>query len=136
MQSVSPGLVKTEMPPQEFLENYSYLNPEDIADGVVYVLGTPPNVQVCRSSACHLWQVVGILDIRYRPRPYLTNSDGGEDQSFCLTILSWRWKDKVPPTYRCVGTKLDGVMSQKMATTKCNFIHSHTVAYIHTLIIQ
>jgi NADP+-dependent farnesol dehydrogenase len=53
-QSVSPGLVKTEMPPQQFLETYSYLDPEDIANGVLYVLGTPPHVQVSRSSVCHL----------------------------------------------------------------------------------
>jgi len=46
LQSLSPGLVKTEMPPQEFLDISPYLNPEDIADGVLYVLGTPPHVQV------------------------------------------------------------------------------------------
>jgi NADP+-dependent farnesol dehydrogenase len=44
--SVSPGLVNTEMPPQEYLKNSPYLNPEDIADGVLYVLETPPHVQV------------------------------------------------------------------------------------------
>ena len=54
LQSVSPGLVKTEMPPQEFLENHPYLNPEDIANGVLYVLGTPPHVQVSQSFACQL----------------------------------------------------------------------------------
>ena len=45
-QSLSPGLVKTEMPPKEILEKMAALNPEDIADGVLYVLGTPANVQV------------------------------------------------------------------------------------------
>ncbi|XP_021929710.1 farnesol dehydrogenase-like [Zootermopsis nevadensis] len=44
--SLSPGLVKTEMPPQAFLDACPYLNAEDIADGVLYVLGTPPHVQV------------------------------------------------------------------------------------------
>jgi NADP-dependent 3-hydroxy acid dehydrogenase YdfG len=34
------------MPPPQFLQNNPYLNPEDIADGVLYVLGTPPHVQV------------------------------------------------------------------------------------------
>jgi len=48
--SLSPGLVKTEMPPPQFLENSPYLNPEDIADGVLYVLGTPPHVQVLELS--------------------------------------------------------------------------------------
>jgi NADP+-dependent farnesol dehydrogenase len=49
LQSLSPGLVKTEMPPKQFLENYPVLNAEDIADGVLYVLGTPPHVQVGRT---------------------------------------------------------------------------------------
>ncbi|XP_069683455.1 farnesol dehydrogenase-like [Periplaneta americana] len=44
--SVSPGLVKSEMPPEDFLKNYPYLNPEDIADAVLYALGVPPHVQV------------------------------------------------------------------------------------------
>lgn len=48
--SLSPGLVKTEMPPKEFLENLPALEPEDIADGVLYILGTPPNVQVLELS--------------------------------------------------------------------------------------
>jgi NADP+-dependent farnesol dehydrogenase len=47
LQSLSPGLVKTEMPPTDFLNSCPFLNPEDIADGVLYVLGTPPHVQVC-----------------------------------------------------------------------------------------
>ncbi|PNF26476.1 Farnesol dehydrogenase [Cryptotermes secundus] len=44
--SVSPGLVRTEMPPQKFLDTLPSLNPEDIADGVLYVLGVPPHVQI------------------------------------------------------------------------------------------
>jgi NADP-dependent 3-hydroxy acid dehydrogenase YdfG len=47
LQSLSPGLVRTEMPPQTFLDNCPSLNPEDIADGVLYVLGAPAQVQVC-----------------------------------------------------------------------------------------
>jgi len=90
LQSISPGLVKTKMPPQQFLENFPYLNPEDIADGVFYVLGTPPHVQVRRSSARQPWQVVKISDIRYRPRPFLSKRDGGEDHAFRLTVLSWQ----------------------------------------------
>jgi len=69
LQSISPGLVRTEMPPQQFLDNYPSLNPEDIAGGVLYVLGTPPHVQVCRISTCQAWQVVMISDIRYCARP-------------------------------------------------------------------
>jgi NADP-dependent 3-hydroxy acid dehydrogenase YdfG len=47
LQSISPGLVRTEMPPQKFLDILPSLNPEDIADGVLYALGAPPHVQVC-----------------------------------------------------------------------------------------
>ncbi|KAJ9589358.1 hypothetical protein L9F63_017435, partial [Diploptera punctata] len=46
VSSISPGMVKTEMPPKSYLENMTSLNPEDIADAVVYVLGTPQHVQV------------------------------------------------------------------------------------------
>jgi NADP+-dependent farnesol dehydrogenase len=51
LQSLSPGLVKTEMVSDWFLGKLPYLNPEDIADAVLYVLGTPPHVQVRRRSA-------------------------------------------------------------------------------------
>ncbi|XP_023714644.1 farnesol dehydrogenase-like [Cryptotermes secundus] len=44
--SLSPGLVRTEMPPEKFLDTCPSLNPEDIADGVLYVLGVPPHVQI------------------------------------------------------------------------------------------
>ncbi|GFG29130.1 hypothetical protein Cfor_12656 [Coptotermes formosanus] len=47
--SLSPGLVKTEMPPKEMLESRPALDAEDIADSVLYVLGTPPHVQVGRT---------------------------------------------------------------------------------------
>jgi len=136
LQSISPGLVKTEMPPQKYLENNPYLNSEDIADGVVYVLGTPPHVQVCQNSACELWQDIIIFDIRCRPRHSLSNRRGAADHSFQITILSWRWKDNVPPPYGSICTKLHSLKFQKMATVKCNFIYSRTVAYIHTLLIQ
>ena len=46
-QSVSPGLVETELPPKEYFETMPTLEPKDIANGVLYVLGTPPHVQVC-----------------------------------------------------------------------------------------
>jgi hypothetical protein len=35
------------MAPQKFLDAFPSLNPEDIADGVLYALGVPPHVQVC-----------------------------------------------------------------------------------------
>ncbi|PSN53616.1 Farnesol dehydrogenase [Blattella germanica] len=44
--SVSPGLVRTEMPTKELLEKMTSLNPEDIANAVLYALGTPPHVQI------------------------------------------------------------------------------------------
>jgi len=47
LQSISPGLVETEMAPEEFMKKSPYLQPEDIAAGVLYVLGARPHVQVC-----------------------------------------------------------------------------------------
>jgi len=46
LQSLSPGLVETEMIPEESLKKRPVLKPEDIAAGVLYVLGAPPHVQV------------------------------------------------------------------------------------------
>jgi NADP-dependent 3-hydroxy acid dehydrogenase YdfG len=53
-QSISPGGVKTEIGegsgfPEELMENFKdipILEASDIADSVIYVLGTPPHVQV------------------------------------------------------------------------------------------
>jgi NADP-dependent 3-hydroxy acid dehydrogenase YdfG len=50
-QSLSPGVVKTEMSPEEILKISPALKPEDIAPGVLYALSAPPHVQVC-GSAC------------------------------------------------------------------------------------
>ncbi|EAA11736.1 AGAP005503-PA [Anopheles gambiae str. PEST] len=45
--SISPGLVRTEAVPSELKTGQTpILEPEDIADAVLYVLGTPPRVQV------------------------------------------------------------------------------------------
>ena len=46
LQSLSPGLVETEAVPEEYLKKSPALKPEDIAAGVLYVLGAPPHVQV------------------------------------------------------------------------------------------
>jgi hypothetical protein len=53
LQSLSPGLVETETTPKEFLKKSPALKPEDIAPGVLYVLGTPPHVQV--RAVCDVW---------------------------------------------------------------------------------
>jgi hypothetical protein len=53
LQSLSPGAVKTEfiiasghqMDP-ELLKHMPFLDSKDIADAVLYILGTPPHVQV------------------------------------------------------------------------------------------
>lgn len=48
-QSISPGTVKTEIFTEralEFLKDMPMLEAEDISDAVMYVLGTPPHVQV------------------------------------------------------------------------------------------
>jgi len=53
LQSLSPGIVETEMVPEEYLKMSPALKPEDIAAGVLYVLGAPPHIQVralCRFS--------------------------------------------------------------------------------------
>ena len=56
MQSVSPGLVESEMSTlnpnltaerKAAIEKMPILKSEDIADGVVYALSTPEHVQVC-----------------------------------------------------------------------------------------
>ncbi|KAL5290647.1 DHRS11.2 family protein [Megaselia abdita] len=46
--SISPGLVDTEMPDPVFLSMMkdSLLKAQDITDGILYALGTPPHVQV------------------------------------------------------------------------------------------
>ncbi|KAJ9580230.1 hypothetical protein L9F63_004103 [Diploptera punctata] len=44
--SISPGVVKTSQTQREFLKMMPYLEPKDIADGVLYALGTPPHVQI------------------------------------------------------------------------------------------
>ena len=46
LQSLSPGLVETEAVPEEYLKKSPALKPEDIAAGVLYVLGAPQHVQV------------------------------------------------------------------------------------------
>lgn len=48
-QSLSPGYVKTEIIPEEmkkFMTDMPALEAEDISAGILYVLGTPPRVQV------------------------------------------------------------------------------------------
>lgn len=53
-QSVSPGVVRTEFADAsdftgdllDFLKEIPFLQSKDIADAVIYVLGTPPHVQV------------------------------------------------------------------------------------------
>ncbi|XP_033217196.1 farnesol dehydrogenase-like [Belonocnema kinseyi] len=44
--NICPGLVKTEMPAKECFEYHNYVLAEDISDGVIYALSTPPHVQV------------------------------------------------------------------------------------------
>jgi NADP-dependent 3-hydroxy acid dehydrogenase YdfG len=53
IQSLSPGVVKTDISP-EMLKSVQAnllpcLEPEDISQGVLYVLGTPPRVQVIKT---------------------------------------------------------------------------------------
>ncbi|XP_055843421.1 farnesol dehydrogenase-like [Episyrphus balteatus] len=45
--SISPGLVRTEIIPDEVFEKIGcYLNPSDISQAVLFAIGTPPHVQI------------------------------------------------------------------------------------------
>ncbi|XP_053687475.1 farnesol dehydrogenase-like [Sabethes cyaneus] len=44
--SISPGGVKTGLLPEAALTKMPLLDPEDIAQAILYAIGTPPNVQV------------------------------------------------------------------------------------------
>ncbi|XP_058834860.1 farnesol dehydrogenase-like [Topomyia yanbarensis] len=44
--SISPGVVRTEMTPEDIAKIAPALEAEDIANAIVYVLGTPPRVQI------------------------------------------------------------------------------------------
>ncbi|XP_055372805.1 dehydrogenase/reductase SDR family member 11-like [Condylostylus longicornis] len=45
--SISPGLVKTDIVPQEIINSkIPAINPEDIANAVCFALSTPPEVQI------------------------------------------------------------------------------------------
>jgi hypothetical protein len=54
LQSISPGAVKTNMIrqinlPNDFFDNITILDPQDVTDAVLYALSTPPHVQVHES---------------------------------------------------------------------------------------
>ncbi|XP_051172966.1 uncharacterized protein LOC127289209 [Leptopilina boulardi] len=50
--TIFPGLVKTEMPPDDLLKKIPYVDAEDISDGVIYALSTPPHVQIKELTIC------------------------------------------------------------------------------------
>lgn len=43
---MSPGFVKTEIFEDDVYENNKYLQPEDVSNAILFVLGTPEHVQV------------------------------------------------------------------------------------------
>lgn len=45
LQSISPGLVDTELVPLDY-KGLPMLQAEDVANAIMYVLSTPPHVQV------------------------------------------------------------------------------------------
>ena len=58
-QHISPGLVKTEIFEAAGLDNKLFeaahgLQPEDVADAVVYVIGTKPHVNIPELTLRHL----------------------------------------------------------------------------------
>ncbi|XP_051173059.1 farnesol dehydrogenase-like [Leptopilina boulardi] len=44
--TIFPGLVNTDLPPQEALKIIPYLNTDDVCDAIIYVLSTPSHVQI------------------------------------------------------------------------------------------
>ncbi|XP_043483252.1 farnesol dehydrogenase-like [Leptopilina heterotoma] len=44
--TIFPGLVKTEMPPEIAFKHLPYVDSKDITDSIIYVLSTPPHVQI------------------------------------------------------------------------------------------
>ncbi|XP_043483267.1 farnesol dehydrogenase-like [Leptopilina heterotoma] len=44
--TIFPGLVKTEMPPDDLFGQTSFIDPEDICNAIIYALKTPPHVQI------------------------------------------------------------------------------------------
>lgn len=62
MQSISPGAVRTEIftddQMNELEKHHSpLLHPSDISDAIMYVLATPPRVQVCDVIANHIIKI-------------------------------------------------------------------------------
>lgn len=49
LQSISPGLVDTDIVPKALVEQNAHLQVEDISATVLYVLSAPPHVQVLYS---------------------------------------------------------------------------------------
>ena len=62
-QSISPGLVNTEFTTvasadftaEKLHETHPHLQPQDLAEAVLYVLGTPPRVQASSHIIHGLW---------------------------------------------------------------------------------
>jgi NADP+-dependent farnesol dehydrogenase len=57
-QSISPGVVKTDfftssgtkiITPEDMYSSNPHLLPKDIADAIIFALGTPPHVQVIQN---------------------------------------------------------------------------------------
>lgn len=46
LQSVSPGLVSTELAEASLFESLPHLQSKDVSQGVLYALATPPHVNV------------------------------------------------------------------------------------------
>ncbi|GAB0092767.1 hypothetical protein DMENIID0001_078010 [Sergentomyia squamirostris] len=46
VSSISPGFTRTEIVPSAFLEVIPLLEPSDVSQSILYILGTPPHVQI------------------------------------------------------------------------------------------
>lgn len=46
ISSISPGLIKTAMTADDFFDNFPILKPDDVAESLMYILSTPPSVNI------------------------------------------------------------------------------------------
>ncbi|XP_011868157.1 PREDICTED: dehydrogenase/reductase SDR family member 11-like, partial [Vollenhovia emeryi] len=63
-QSISPGLVNTNLSAghseeikKDFYEKVPTIQPKDVADALIYALGTRPEVQITELTIQHTWEL-------------------------------------------------------------------------------
>lgn len=69
LQTISPGMVDTDILPQQLQgvvkQHMPMLRAQDVAEAVLWTIGTPSNVQVSyhtyQASGCHMHQIIVYL---------------------------------------------------------------------------